>query len=102
MTSRVSEEIPLEELLTAFDRHSRGDWGDCGEIEQLRNESALRDGGTVRSIYHTRRGQKFHVITDQGCSLTTILLHCEILTGVIRHDPHEFRRLGRHSSTIDE
>ena len=38
------------------------------------NERALKHGERLLSVYHTADGTKFYVITEWGCSLTTVLL----------------------------
>lgn len=62
-----------------LDRHVRGDWGNVSDDDRQCNEVALRDGSRIWSIYQTRAGIKFWIITeavdDAGQrTATTILL----------------------------
>jgi hypothetical protein len=55
-------------------RHMQGDWGDVRPDEWAENEYAVRHGGQLFSVYHTRHGRKLWVITEPNRYSTTILL----------------------------
>ena len=63
-----------EDVLSALERHARGDWGKLDSEDWQANERALQDGSRLLSIYRTDLGQKFYVITESDRSLTTVLL----------------------------
>ena len=67
-------DVPPEEMQTALYRHHHGDWGDVGEDDRLENERSLREGFRLLSVFHTKAGVKFYVITEHDRSATTVLL----------------------------
>jgi hypothetical protein len=66
--------IPPEELQSALRRHHSGDWGELCEQDRHENERSLRDGGRLMSVYHTKAGVKFYIITESERATTTALL----------------------------
>lgn len=73
-TPGVEDEIPLTEVATALDRHLSGDWGEVCEADRLDNEASLREGFRLLSVYRTKAGVVFWVITEADRSATTVLL----------------------------
>ena len=75
------EEKGMEELLhVIFKRHAEADWSDAGVLDDhdvQANESALKSGGRLFSVYYlrdgTERGTKIYVITEWDRSVTTAL-----------------------------
>lgn len=61
-------------------RHLEGDWGDVGPAEWAENEFAVKRGEPLFSIYHTRHGRTFRVVTDANRYVTTILLPEDLLS----------------------
>ncbi|MBN8600629.1 MAG: hypothetical protein J0M26_06360 [Planctomycetes bacterium] len=76
-TPGVEDSIPEEEMLEAVRRHASGDWGDVCEEDRGLNDESLRDGSRLLSVYHSRNGVKFWIITEWDRSATTILLPIE-------------------------
>lgn len=73
-TQNAIRQLPFLDILNALSRHISGDWGDlCGEDWQS-NESALKTGDRLFSIYHAGTGEKFYVITEWDRSATTVIL----------------------------
>lgn len=66
--------IPQEDLRTATARHHRGDWGDVCPEDKKANDEALARGGRLLSVYRSRDGTRFWIITEADRSVTTILL----------------------------
>ena len=66
--------IPNEELLNALSRHHHGDWGDLCEHDRQENERSLLDGCRLMSVYHSKAGVKFYIITESDRRTTTALL----------------------------
>lgn len=79
MTPGVQGDVPEHEMLGAITRHSSGDWGDCNAADKAANDEALKYGDRLFSVYLTKGGVKFWIITeaedDSGVrSHTTVLL----------------------------
>lgn len=55
-------------------RHNNGDWGECDKEDAEANEQALKDGGRIFSVYHTRKKVKIWIITEADRSSTCVLL----------------------------
>lgn len=62
------------EMLTALERHARGDWGDISPEDSELNLNAFRRRG--RSIFsaYGKGDRRFWIITDGDLSETTVLL----------------------------
>ena len=74
ITPGAIAELPREEAVIGFLRHTVGDWGELGEHDWKENEAALEHGFRLFSRYVTPGGTKFYVITEHDRSVTTILL----------------------------
>lgn len=73
-TPAALEAVPRAEIIAALDRHLACDWGDvCAEDKQS-NDWALQHECRLFSVYHTRGGTKFWIITEADRSATTVLL----------------------------
>lgn len=66
--------LTQEEVQTALRRHAAGDWGELGEADREENERSLQHAIRLLSSYKSTQGEKFWVITERDCSVTTILL----------------------------
>ena len=66
--------ISGEDFCTALNRHIQGDWGDVCETDWRLNNTALKMGERLLSVYYTRDKQKFYIITEADRSATTVLL----------------------------
>jgi hypothetical protein len=59
-------------------RHHHGDWGDLSEHDRRANETALKDGSRIFSVYQLSRHQRLWVITeavgDDGRRASTCLM----------------------------
>lgn len=62
------------DILSALLRHQTGDWGDVDEHDRQQNEFALQNGLRLLSVYHSEKGVKFYIITEEDRSITTVLL----------------------------
>lgn len=69
--------ISREDIENALKRHHRGDWGDIGPSDWAENESSLKEGLRLFSVYHSQKGEKFWVITEADRSSTCVLLPSE-------------------------
>lgn len=76
-TPCVESNIPLPEVVSALDRHLAGDWGEVGKEDRAENEFSLREGFRLFSVYRTKAGVKFWIITEADRSVTTVLLPSE-------------------------
>lgn len=73
-TPHVLKVVPGVELTNALTRHLRGDWGDVGDEDRASNDRAIKGGDRILSVYHSKDGVKFWIITEWDRSATTILL----------------------------
>lgn len=73
-TPNVIEQIGNEDLLGALMRHARCDWGDVCKDDHHLNEEALVEGYRLFSVYHSKAGKKFWIITEADRSVTTMLM----------------------------
>ncbi len=73
-TPGALESVPRGEMMAALDRHSRGDWGECCQEDADANDRALEEGARLMSVYGTKAGTKFWIITEADRSATTVLL----------------------------
>lgn len=76
-TPAVLDAVPKPELLAAFRRHMRCDWGDVCDADWIENDRALKNGRRLLSSYCAENGTKFWIITEWDRSATTILLPSE-------------------------
>ena len=62
-----------KEVVVAFNRYTRGDWGEMCDEDKALNDEAVRTGGDrVLAAYETSKG-KIYIITEYDRSATTIL-----------------------------
>ena len=61
------------DVYVALGRHKSGDWGTLCPEDKEANETAVREGLRVLSVYYSN-GTKFYVITEWDRSVTTVLL----------------------------
>lgn len=73
-TPAVLDAVSRSELLAAFQRHMRCDWGDVCEADWKQNDWALKNGERLLSSYRASNSTKFWIITERDRSYTTILL----------------------------
>lgn len=76
-TQGALADIPQDEIETALRRHHCGDWGKVTEEDQKENEQSLANGFRLFSVYCTKAGVKFYIITEHDRSVTTVLLPSE-------------------------
>lgn len=74
ITRNAKDMLPRSEVNAAIDRHLHGDWGDVCPSDWQVNEDVLKRGGRLLSVYHTRDGVIFWIITEADYSATTVLL----------------------------
>ena len=73
-TPNALNAIPPDEIKSALDRHSHGEWGTVGQDDWNANEQALLHGGRLFSAYQSAQKIKFWIITEHDRSITTVLL----------------------------
>jgi hypothetical protein len=73
ITANAGLRLTTEEVLTALQRHARGDWGDLCPEDTLANDEALKHGGRLLSAYGHGE-HRFWLITEADHSATTLLL----------------------------
>lgn len=73
-TPNALQQLSDEDIAAALSRHERGDWGDVCEDDRAENELSLKEGFRILSVYRTKDGEKFWVITEADRSATTVLM----------------------------
>ena len=73
-TPNVLEAVPQDEIFAALQRHRNCDWGDVCPQDKWTNDRAIQDGERLFSVYHSKEGIKFWIITEWDRSATTVLL----------------------------
>ena len=66
--------LTANDVRSALQRHSTGDWGDVDQGDRQENELSVCRGFRLLSAYRTSSGTKFWVITEADRASTTILL----------------------------
>jgi len=56
-----------------MDKHSQGDWGDVCSEDKGANDSALKNGERLLSVYGHESHPKIWIITERDRSSTTVL-----------------------------
>lgn len=74
MTPAALQALTPIDVVNALSRHVTGDWGDVCPEDREKNELSLRERLTVLSIYHTKSGTKYWVLTEFEIAVTTVLL----------------------------
>jgi len=73
-TPNALGKLTPEDILVAIQRHQAGDWGDVDEEDRRENDLSLKEGFRLLSVYHSKNGTKFWIITEADRSVTTVLL----------------------------
>jgi hypothetical protein len=74
VTPKALSAVPDSELMFALARHETGNWGKVRAADRRANELALIDGTRLLSVYQTKAGVRFWIVTEADRSLTTVLL----------------------------
>jgi hypothetical protein len=77
MTPGIQRSIPIDEVESALNRHSQGDWGNVCDEDRSENEWALMNDARLMSVYESTGGETFWIITEADRSSTTVLLPSE-------------------------
>ena len=91
-TPAVLEVVPRNELMNAFYRHLRCDWGDTCDHDRNLNNQALLTGDRLFSVYHSANDIKFWIITESDLFMVNLKL--------CKRAPHEQIVNKRKSSRI--
>ena len=73
-TPHVMKVVPRVEVIAALRRHQNCDWGDVCPQDKWANDRAVKGGERLLSVYHSKDGVKFWIITEWDRSATTVLL----------------------------
>lgn len=74
ITPAALRAVPAEDIYRGIDRHVCGDWGEMSAADHAENEFALQHGFRLLSVYESRNGVKFWVLTAANRTTTTICL----------------------------
>ena len=73
ITTNAMNTLRKDDVLKAFSRHLKGDWGRSRDKEA--NDAAVEnEDNRIVSVYRDGEGVKFWIITEADRSVTTILL----------------------------
>lgn len=81
----LQSDISAVDLITAFSRYIRGDWGDGDYQTELANDLALVDGKPIIATYTAADGQKFGMSTDDGVTLIRLQNEMCVKSGSVTH-----------------
>lgn len=73
-TGAAASIIKPWEIHRALKRHASKDWGDVCSEDAAANDAAVERGGRLLSVYTSRTGDAFWIITEADRSATTVLL----------------------------
>jgi hypothetical protein len=73
-TPGVLANVPDDEIQSALSRHHHGDWGEVCKSDWQANEQGLLEGDRLLSVFRSKAGVKFYIITEHDRSATTVLL----------------------------
>ena len=73
ITTNALEQLTPEEVHAAISRHAQCDWGDVCTADARQNDSALKHGDRLLSVYPSS-ARAFWIITEADRSVTTILM----------------------------
>ena len=74
ITANAAAVLHPTDVLDAFRRHARGDWGEVSPKTRGENELSRQQGGYLRSAFRDQNGTEFWVITEADGSATTVYL----------------------------
>ena len=69
--------LTAEEFCEALAKHGAGDWGELSEDNKRVNEFPLENGSRRFSIYRSKSGERYYVITEADRSATKFLFSQE-------------------------
>ena len=78
LTPTALQSLSVEEICRAIDRHCVGDWGLVCEADRAENEFALQHGLRVMSVFESKGGVRFLVLSECDRSVTTVLFLCDL------------------------
>ena len=74
ITPAARDVLTQDDLLTALNRHMRGDWGNVNADDRKENDLSVEKGFRILSAYETSEREKFWIITEADRSSTCVLL----------------------------
>lgn len=74
ITPKARKQLHGEEVTTALIRHIRGDDGELDEYAGLQPEQSALTNARCLSVYRSKDGGRFWVITESDRSFTTVLM----------------------------
>ena len=75
ITQNAQNTISETDIMAAFRRHIKCDWGELSDDDwELNNSAVLNGAARILSVYRDSNDKKFWIITDADRSVTTVLL----------------------------
>ena len=78
LTPTALQSLSVEEICRAIDRHVCGEWGMVSDADRAENEFALQHGLRVMSVFESKGGVRFLVMSECDRSVTTVLFLCDL------------------------
>jgi len=73
-TPAALQSLSVEDICRAIDSHVCGQWGLVSDADRAENEFALQHGLRLISVFESKGGIRFWVLTEADRSVTTLLL----------------------------
>ena len=89
----MNPSITVPDLVAAFERYLKGDWGIAADKESLHNDLALTSGDPIVATYKSAVGTKFRMSTNSG--ETTVFLACSDCNAAPNTEPPQYWGQGR-------
>jgi len=77
ITSAALQVLSVEDICRAIDAHVCGQFGLVSDADRAENEFALQHGLRVMSVFESKGGVRFLVMTSADRTVTTLLLPCD-------------------------
>ena len=74
ITPNALGQLTPADFQRGLQRHQAGDWGEMGEEDWEQNDTALRTGMRLLSVYRGTNSVTFWIITEADRSATTLLM----------------------------
>jgi hypothetical protein len=74
ITPAALQVLSVEDICRAIDAHVCGDFGLVSDTDRAENEFALKHGLRVMSVFASKGGVRFWVVTESDRLVTTLLL----------------------------
>ena len=88
-TPGVLDTVGIEEMVSAFNRHSKGDWGDVCPEDWRSNDRAIQNGGRIFSAYYVEFAMDLNEHIGYAWHLNTRINH-KWASGIVLYTDENF------------